>query len=385
MPNYGTITTRNNVRVLETTQKFNDEIIQGITEGSTILPLMTRLQDMTSSQASTPVLNNLPDAYFVNGDTGLKQTTAMMWKNKILYAEEIAVLVPIPINVLEDSDYDIIGQYKSRIIEKAYQLIDKAIILGVDKPATWREGLIPSIINYGGAVTPSSDSLYVQISNAMGKVEEDGFDPTALLGGVGLKKTFRNGLLDTTNQPLANSEVTDLPRVYAKNGAWDNTLAKLIVGDFKQAVYSIRKDIKFEIFDSGVLSDAEGKVLLNLIQQDSLVLRMTMRLAWELPNPINILNDDNTTRFPFALVEPASPATTYNVTFTVTDGDSADVEGATVTFGGQEKTTNASGVAVFKSLGNTTSSYTVEKEGHTTVGGSVTVETSAVSVTVANF
>lgn len=385
MPEYGKMTTRQNVRVLETTQKIRDEIIQGVIQGSTILPLMTKLPNMSSGTAVIPVLNSLPDAYWVNGDAGLKQTTSMMWKDKYLYAEEVAVIVPIPINVLEDSDYDIFGEYKPRIIEKIYQAADKAIILGVDKPPRWREGLIPSIINYGGAVAPSSDTLYIQVSNAMGKVEEDGFDPTALLGGVGLKKAFRNGFLDTTNQPLANSEVTELPRSFAANGAWDNSLAKFIVGDFKQAVYAIRNDIKFEIFDTGVLSDADGKVINNLLQQDLVAMRVTFRMAWELPNPINILNDDNTTRFPFALVEPASAPTTYNVTFTVTDGDSAAVEGATVTFGGQEKKTNASGVAVFKSLGNTTSSYFVEKDGHTATGGSVTVETSAVSVSVVNF
>lgn len=381
---YNDITTRSDVRVLETTQKIRDEIIQGIVQGSSILPLMTKLPNMTSSQAEMPVLNSLPDAYWVGGDTGLKQTTAMAWANKVLYAAELAVIVPIPIAVLEDSDYDIFDQYKPRIIEKFYQKIDKAIILGQDKPAKWREGLIPSIINYGSAVAPSTDSLYAQISNAMGKVEEDGFDPTALLGGVGLKKAFRNELLDTTNQPLANSEVTTLDRHFAANGAWDNTLAKFIVGDFKQAVYSIRQDMRFEIFTSGVLNDTNGAVILNLLQQDCVAMRCTMRLSWELPNPINALNDDNTTRFPFALVEPTSAPTTYNVTFTVTDSSSAAVSGAVVTFGGQQKKTNSSGAAVFKSLGKTTSDYTVKK-GDKEVSGATTVATSAVSVSVVNF
>lgn len=381
---YNNITTRNDVRVLETTQKIRDEIIQGVVQGSSILPLMTKLPNMTSSQAEMPVLNSLPDAYWVNGDTGLKQTTSMAWANKVLYAAELAVIVPIPIAVLEDSDYDIFEQYKPRIIEKFFQKIDKAIILGEDKPAKWREGLIPSIINYGSAVAPSSNTLYVQISEAMGKVEEDGFEPNALLGGVGLKKSFRNELLDTTNQPLANSEVTELDRHYATNGAWDNSLAKFIVGDFKQAVYSIRQDMRFEIFTSGVLNDNNGQITLNLLLQDAVAMRCTMRLSWELPNPINSLNDDNTTRFPFALVEPASAPTTYNVTFTVTDSSSSAVSGAIVNFGGQEKKTNSSGQAVFKSLGNTSSNYMVKK-GDSKAKGSVTVATSNVSVSVENF
>ena len=113
-------------------------------------------------------------------------------------------------------------------------------------------------------------------------------------------------------------------------------------------------------------------------------LRMTMRLSWEVPNPINILDSDETTRFPFALVEPASAPTTVNVTFTVTDSSSDPVVGAKVVFGSQVKKTNSSGQAVFKSLGNETSSYAVTKDGKEK-GGVITVATSAVSVAVENF
>ena len=32
-------------------------------------------------------------------------------------------------------------------------------------------------------------------------------------------------------------------------------------------------------------------------------LRCTLRMGWELPNPVNAENADNATRFPFALVD----------------------------------------------------------------------------------
>lgn len=379
------IISRSNAHALEVEQTIINEIIQGVAQGSSILPLMTKLPNMTGKQAKMAVLSSLPEAYWVSGDTGLKQTTEMAWKNKFIYAEELAVVVPIPEAVLADSTYNIWGEVKPRIIEQFYKKIDKAIILGDDKPQLWREGLIPSIINTGNSVKPASNNLYTQISNAMGEVEKDGFDVTGLLGSIALKAAFRTGLLDSTGQPLANSEVTSLQRSFARNGAWNDKLAKFIVGDFKQAVYAIRQDIEFKIFDSGVVTDNSGKIIYNLMQQDMVALRVTMRLGWELPNPINALNSDESTRFPFALVEPSTAPTTYNVEFVVKSGTAADsqvVEGAYVDFGGNILKTNASGKATFKSLGEANYTYSVEKDGKKATG-TVAVEKAAQTVSVA--
>lgn len=371
--------------ILESTPNIESEIIQGVVQGSKVLGLMTRLPDMVKSKEKMPVLNMLPEAYWVSGDTGLKQTTSMAWKNKYIYAEEIAVVVPIPENVLADSDYDIIGQAQPRIIEAIYKKIDEAVILGKNKPAQFRDGLIPSIISYGFDVAPSTDNLYTQISKAMGKVETSNYEPNGLLGGLELKQVFREGLLDTTNQPLANSEVTQMPRNFVNNGAWDKTKAKFIVGDFKQAVYSFRSSIEFKLFDSGVVQDSNGNIIYNLMQQDMVALRVTVRFGWEIPNPINSEVPGEESRFPFALVQPASEPTTYTITFTVTDTSSTAVANAYITCGGNVKKTNASGQAVFKVFGSNDYLYEVSKKGSESKYGKATVATSNVTVAVENF
>lgn len=368
-------------------QEIINGIMSGIRQGSTILPLMTKLPDATSDTAVITALDALPIAYFVDEgvSNGRKQTTSAGWKNVKLHMAEIAVIVPIKQNLLNDAKYDIFGQMKPLLIEQAYKLVDEAIILGKNKPALWREGLIPSIINAGKAVAPSTNNTYTQISDAMSAVETSGYDVNGILGGVALKGEFRKGLVDTTGQPLANSEVTELPRAYAKNGAWDNAKAKFIVGDFSQAVYSIRQDITFDIFDTGIINDGEGNIIYNLMQDDMVALRMVFRMTWGVPNPINVLDSNEETRYPFALVEPASAPTTVDVTFTVTDANSSAVAGAKVVFGGQTKKTNSSGVAVFKSLGNTSNYYEVSKSGAETKYGKVDVVSSDVSVSVTNF
>ena len=84
------------------------------------------------------------------------------------------------------------------------------------------------------------------------------------------------------------------------DGSWDSGLAQFIVGDFSQAVYAIRQDITFDIFREGIIQDpSTGDILYNLLQQDMACIRAVMRIGWEIPNPINALNDTSF-RFPFA-------------------------------------------------------------------------------------
>lgn len=292
-------------------QKLVNEIIDGVTQGSTILPLMNKLPNMSSKTARIAVMSALPDAYWVEGDEGLKQTTTAAWKNKYIYAEELAVVVPVAQSILDDSEYDIFAEIKPKIIEQFYKKIDQAILLGVGKPTSWRAGLLPSIVASDNKVTATTN-LYNDISDAMTKVELDGYDVTGVIGGVAAKGEFRKGLIDKNGQPIQGTgvagEVTSLPRQFAKNGAWDDSQAKLIVGDFKQAVYAIRRDIEFKVFDTGVVTDNSGNIIYNLLQQDMVALRVTMRLGWELPNPVNVLNSDatETNRLPFAAIVPAA-------------------------------------------------------------------------------
>ena len=112
------------------------EIIQGVTQGSAVLQMGRRLPNMTSKTQVMNVLDMLPTAYWVDGDTGFKQTTKMAWDKKKIYAEELAVIVPIPEAVLDDADYDIWGEVKPRLVEAFGQKIDEAVLFGVDKPTS---------------------------------------------------------------------------------------------------------------------------------------------------------------------------------------------------------------------------------------------------------
>ena len=364
------------------------EIMEGAVKNSAVLQLFRRLPNMTSNKTKMRVLDSLPMAYWVDADTdnGRKKLTNMAWANKYITAEELAVIVPIKEDVLDDADYDIWADVKPRLVEAIGKAIDNAILTGVNKPNGFRLDLLTSILNAGAVVTQGADqTLYSAINDAMVKVEESGYNPSGLIGGVDVKGKFRM-MLDTTGQPITGTEIGNLPKFYVENGSWDKNKAIMVVGDFSQAVYSIRQDITYKILDQAVIQDpTTGEILYNLAQEDMVALRVVMRLGWEIPNPINALNPDEATRFPFASIvkNGGSSLSTYVATLTVKDNASptpAAISGATVEINGVKKKTNSSGVVTFNLQNGTYTAFVSKGDKSTTE--KITVNGTTVSKTI---
>lgn len=293
------------------TQESN-EIIQGVITQSAVLSRGRRLANMTSRQFKMPVLDMLPIAYFVQGDTGQKKTTNQAWDKKFITAEEIAVIVPVPESVLDDSDYDIWGEVRPRITEAFGKVIDSAILFGVDKPTSWRNDLVATATTAGSVVT-LGDDLYGSIMGEDGviaKVEGSGYFVNGHMADISMRAKLR-GLKDTTGQPLFKTDMQSGTTYsldgsamnFPNNGAFDKSKALMISGDFSQLVYAIRQDITFKLFTEGVIQNTDGSIAYNLMQNDMIALRAVMRLGWEIPNPINSVQKDKNKRCPFAILK----------------------------------------------------------------------------------
>lgn len=298
-------------------EQVSREIVQAVPTSSVFLRLANRMPNMTSKQTKIPVMTGNVDAFFVAGDTGLKQTTKMTWDGVYITAEELAVIVPIPEAVLDDADYDIWGEVRPRIVEAFGKAIDAAAFFGTNKPTSWPTGIVPAAIAASNTVTfGTGDNLYQDINGENGVValvEEQGNPVTSYVGALALRAMLR-GTVDANKQPIfrtaytngaAGSMVYELngtPVEFPANGAWDATTALLLAGDFSLARYAIRQDISYKILDQAVITDGSGNVVLNLAQQDCVALRAVMRLGWALPKPVNPVS--GTTYFPFAVLEP---------------------------------------------------------------------------------
>lgn len=301
------------------------EIMQNVPEESIAMRLMRRLPDMSAKTRSLPVLGSLPMAYFVDGDTGMKQTTSVAWENVRLHAEEIACIVPIPQNVLDDSDYDIWANVAPRLREAIGAAFDKAVLFGINKPTNFPAGIVPAAIAAGNYVQDNAASDLYQLllgkDGLAAKVEEDGFEPNAYVGAVKMRSILR-GVVDHNGLPIFGRavyqngqagksafELDGADVFFPRSDVMDPTVALLLGGDWTQAVWAMRTDITTKLLTEAVIQDpSTNEIVYNLAQQDMVALRVVFRAGWALPNPVNRVNGTKATRYPFAVLTPAAAA-----------------------------------------------------------------------------
>jgi HK97 family phage major capsid protein len=299
------------------------EIISNLPQQSAVMRLARRLPNMSRAQRRLPVMSALATAYFVSGDTGLKQTSDVAWENKYIDAEELAVIVPIPEAVLDDTDYDIWGQVRPAVEEALGLAIDQAVLYGTNIPASWTTNLgaaglvaVSTAASHTLSLAAYTD-LYEAIMSetpagtdgVLMSIEGDGFMASGHIGHVSMRGMLR-GVRDTNGQPIfvrsmqdvSRYELDGAPIVFPLNGSISAASSLLISGDWTQLVYAMRQDITYKVLDQAVIQDGAGNIIYNLAQQDMVALRAVMRLGFALPNPINRMNATAATRCAFAVL-----------------------------------------------------------------------------------
>lgn len=308
----------------EIPESVSNSILADVYEGSAALRL-GRVQRMPALTHRIRVLASFADAYWIQGadratkDSARKETTTVTWDNVYITADELAVLVPIPDAWMDDSDITW-GEVRQEIARAFAKKIDQAIFFGDGTPPAGFTGPVGGIV--GGAVTSGNfttlgttlsgtfNDVGLDLANVAEDLARDGFD----VNGWAAKKGFRWRLTktrDTTGQPIYSATL-DGPNgpgtgaLYNEsyyevgNGAWDDTEAYAIAGDWDFLRIGIRQDMTFKVFDSGVIDDGAGNVVYNAMQQDGKVLRAVMRLGYAVPSPVKALGGT----FPFGILRP---------------------------------------------------------------------------------
>ena len=289
------------------------EVIKEATQNSAAL---SKFRQVTMAAGTTrqPVLSVLPTAYWVTGDTGLKQTTKVEWENVDLVAEEVATIIPVPEAYIADSGIPIWSEVRPLIGQAIGTLVDQATIFGTGAPSTFGDSVFEVAEAAGNVVTAGTgDDLGVDVASLGQLLAEQGFALSGFLSKPGFQWQLV-GIRSSDGVPIYQSSLSGAittglygrPLNEVLNGAWSSDDAVLIGGDFSKAIVGIRQDISVKIFDQGVISDGNGAVVLNLMQQDSVAMRVTARFAFATANPVTTLEDSAAQRAPFAYLAPGT-------------------------------------------------------------------------------
>lgn len=284
------------------------EIIKPGVAGSAALDSF-RTIPMSKGVARMPVLSALPTAGWVTesatAPAGVKPTTKVEWESKELIAEELAVIVPVHENIIDDSDYDIWGEVSPLVRAEFGRLLDLAVFFGQGKPATWTDpALVPGAIAAGNSVEAGTGAdLAEDFNQAFGLVEDDGFDVNSAYTGRFLRTQLR-GLRDANGAPIyldALRSDNNTAAIYGQdlhyvgNRAWDRDEAIALVGDSSKAVLGVRQDVQVKLLTEATVGG------INLAERDMVALRFKFRVAFA--TAFSTAGGE-ATDYPFAVITP---------------------------------------------------------------------------------
>lgn len=290
----------------EVPDSIAEAIVGEVETESTALALGRRVPT-TTKDSRIPILGSVPDAFFVTGDAGLKQTSAATFDSTPLVAEEIAVIIAIPDAILADSDYGLWEAIRPLVARAFARRIDRAVIFGEQAPASWPAGMVPAAIAAGNTVPRSADPV-VDLLAAAQNVAEQEYNPTAAAVATGWQYRAASSRTDAfTGSPVGRG--APFPLTVAGLGIkvdpcyWDADLADIVVADWKNVLIGVRSDLRFDFSNSAVIQDETGAITNNMWQRDSTSMRAVMRLGYHLATPVT---QSGTAGVPVSVVTPGS-------------------------------------------------------------------------------
>lgn len=295
--------------------EYSNEIIKEMTKKSAVLT-NGKAVTMSSKEYKQPVLSVLPQAYFV-GNGGLIDTSKASWENLTITAEDIATIIPVPKNIVEDSSIDIYAEIVPLIAEAMGKVVDSAVLFGVNKPDTWGDAIVPTAKTMKNVVKLSADKdLSKAVPELAGKIAKQGYSVNGFITPVGTSWELMS-LRDSQNRPIyvqdlqssRGNKLFGFPLDELENGAFDPSDTSLIALDWSKFLVAIRKDMTVEFSDQATITDGSGKVVYNLFQQNAVAMKVTMRIGYQVAKPPTALQSDKKKRFPAGVVVPVSSTT----------------------------------------------------------------------------
>ena len=271
-------------------EEYASTVIQAATQGSTVLAAFDTV-NMGTKVTNMPVLASLPEAAWVSDtdNTARKPTSKATWANRTLVAEEVAVIVPVHENTLDDVTADILGDLAKVGGQAIGKKLDQAVLFGTDKPTSWTSpDLLAAATAAGNVVTQTAAAgaadAYGAALQVAGMIADAGFDPTVLLAKRSLSYLLANLRTTAGAMVLQNDQMLGFETHWSRNGAWEPDEAVSILVDPTTVRIGVRQDITTKFLDQATIGTGENQI--NLAEQDMVALRFKARFAYVLGNPV---------------------------------------------------------------------------------------------------
>lgn len=288
--------------------EYSGILLDRATETSTVLRAFRNVQ-MGTKVASMPALATLPEAAWVGetAETRTKSSTKFSFENKTLTAAEVAAIIVLNEEDIEDATDDLLSDAARLGGQALGKALDEAVLFGVNKPAAWTSNDLFAAATAAGAiyeVGSGEDDLVGSIFQAADHVDSSGANPDALIARKGLRYKLAN-LRDGQGSPIylpslsasagSVDNVAGLDAYWNGNGAWDNAKALAMVADPNLAIVGVRRDITVKFLDQATVGGV------SLAENDQVALRFRARYAYVLAD---VIGRDGEKVSPVAAVTP---------------------------------------------------------------------------------
>lgn len=242
--------------------------------------------NLGTKTTNLPMLAALPQAGWVTEDvgdaSGTKPTSEVRWKNVTMVAEEIAVIVPVHENVLDDATTDILTEITALAGQAIGQKLDQAVFWGYGKPASWTSSaLYTAASNASQTQTITSgaanaDDVVGAVTQCAKTLSGEGLMPDSLCANLTFRYDVVN-LRDANGMPIFRDEqFAGFNTSFSRNGTWDQSLATALVVDSSRVRIGVRQDIQVKYLDQATVNS------INLAEKDMVALRFKARYGYVL-------------------------------------------------------------------------------------------------------
>ncbi len=266
-------------------EEYSNTLLDEAAKASTALTAFPTVS-MGTKITHMPVLATLPEANWVTesatDSAGVKPTSEVNWADLTLVAEELAVIVPVHENVIDDATVSVLDEVAKWGGQAIGKKLDQAIFFGTSKPSSWNSpALVPAAVSASQTVAAvdgvANGSDLVGAANKVAKmIALAGHVPNTMVAGLALRYDVAN-LRDANGLPIFRDESFGAFRTFFnENGAWNPAAAEMVIVDSSRVRIGIRQDITVKFLDQATVNG------INLAERDMVALRFKARFAYVL-------------------------------------------------------------------------------------------------------